>query len=928
MVPILLGSASRSVLGVVGAVLALAGCLPSQLPAHDGLARVSPRVDYGVAATWFELPNGLKVALVPEPHANLISVDVRYMVGSSADPPGKAGLAHLAEHILFQGRDEPAGPTLADRLRMVALEQNAYTTLDATHFYSVALAPQAGRLLALEAARLASGCRGIDQAVFERELAVVALEVGQRPDALRDAVYAAVFGAGHAYAHSTGGRVESLTLADVCSFVDAHYAPNRAALIVGGRFDVAAVGAAIRAQFGQLPRRATGAFARILPAAIQSRVSKLELPIARPTAMIILPAARWGSREAVDDALLDDLITRDMEIRAERRPWIVRVGHGILGGGYTAARSFYVTVADPAKLRDAVTLFVETASELQWGPTRGLSDALGRRRAVLFDQFESFLGRAVLCADALQFADQRGCRLDELLDMEGNHAMRIATRAGLMLRGPRRVLEIVPSAPNVPDAPPELDSPRVDAREIGAEVWHAQVDPAEADRPIALPAGLQTSRVTAFTLPNGLQVVMASDFSQPLVDARLVFPAGLAAGAGHDLTAYLAANLLDHDMSLRYSRDDIQTLQWLFHQGAAMYVQVTDHTTFRIRGPAELADWHLWQLSWLIRQGVYSLRQVGFARAELTRRRTRARGERDGLDSRMQVVREALFGRGHPYARGHDSELDAAINRISTGALEQFRSEHYVPRGATLIIAGRFDPAAMRQTVSDRFGDWDARAPAAAPAVPAMQPARGPTWIAYDEPRAAQVRVTLELAAMSPRAPSHAARAVLDQILRGRIELIRTALGASYGFTTGYRTTPAGDVLQIDGFVDAARAGEVVRRIVAELDSVRAGGDTLRADFVRARRSALAEALADPSIPGATGRRIESAVTRGTAITTQSAAAAVAAVKLGDVTRVIAQDLQPARMVGVVRGRSTDLAAALATAGITGAVTASAPARR
>jgi hypothetical protein len=39
----------------------------------------------------FKLPDGLTVALSPEPRANLVSVDVRYLVGAVDDPAGKSG---------------------------------------------------------------------------------------------------------------------------------------------------------------------------------------------------------------------------------------------------------------------------------------------------------------------------------------------------------------------------------------------------------------------------------------------------------------------------------------------------------------------------------------------------------------------------------------------------------------------------------------------------------------------------------------------------------------------------------------------------------------------------------------------------------------------------------------------------------------------
>ena len=52
--------------------------------------------------------------------------------------------------------------------------------------------------------------------------------------------------------------------------------------------------------------------------------------------------------------------------------------------------------------------------------------------------------------------------------------------------------------------------------------------------------------------------------------------------------------------------------------------------------------------------------------------------------------------------------------------------------------------------------------------------------------------------------------------------------------------------LAVDGMVDARRAGEVLRQMQTDLDGLRIGDAALAADFVRARRTALAAALADP----------------------------------------------------------------------------------
>jgi zinc protease len=79
--------------------------------------------------------NGLRFVIMPDATTRLAEVDVRYEVGAREDPPDKAGLAHLVEHLTFDQRpDGPAAPPLMQVLQQVTLNMNAYTEADKTHY--------------------------------------------------------------------------------------------------------------------------------------------------------------------------------------------------------------------------------------------------------------------------------------------------------------------------------------------------------------------------------------------------------------------------------------------------------------------------------------------------------------------------------------------------------------------------------------------------------------------------------------------------------------------------------------------------------------------------------------------------------------------------------------------------------------------------
>ena len=122
--------------------------------------------------------NGLRMVVIPDKNTPMVHVAVRYEVGANEDPPGKAGLAHLVEHMMFQhrflGADKP--PTF-ELIPQIATGFNAYTTWDQTHYYLDGRKEDLDAMLRLEAARMGAICNSIPPEQFDRELDVVRNEI-------------------------------------------------------------------------------------------------------------------------------------------------------------------------------------------------------------------------------------------------------------------------------------------------------------------------------------------------------------------------------------------------------------------------------------------------------------------------------------------------------------------------------------------------------------------------------------------------------------------------------------------------------------------------------------------------------------------------------------------------------------------------------
>ena len=79
------------------------------------------------------LGNGLRVVHVPSPGAGMVYVNVLYGVGARNEDFSHTGIAHLLEHLMFDGTK--AVPSFDEPLECAGGENNAFTTNDFTCYY-------------------------------------------------------------------------------------------------------------------------------------------------------------------------------------------------------------------------------------------------------------------------------------------------------------------------------------------------------------------------------------------------------------------------------------------------------------------------------------------------------------------------------------------------------------------------------------------------------------------------------------------------------------------------------------------------------------------------------------------------------------------------------------------------------------------------
>ncbi|GAB3586261.1 M16 family metallopeptidase [Calidifontibacter terrae] len=208
------------------------------------------------------LPNGLRVVVSPDPSVPIVAVNLWVGVGSRHERPGRTGLAHLFEHLMFQGSRNVAEGEHMQVLMAHGARLNATTWFDRTNYFETVPSGVLELALWMEADRHGHLLDAINQTCLDNQRAVVKEEKQQRYDnrpyghALDD-VYAHLFPETHPYHHSTIGSMADLdaaTLEDVHDFFRRHYGPNNTVLTLVG--DVTADDGVALAQkyFGDLPR--------------------------------------------------------------------------------------------------------------------------------------------------------------------------------------------------------------------------------------------------------------------------------------------------------------------------------------------------------------------------------------------------------------------------------------------------------------------------------------------------------------------------------------------------------------------------------------------------------------------------------------------------------------------------------------------------
>ena len=366
----------------------------------------------------YRLGNGLRVLLLVDKSAPVVSYHTWFGVGSRHEKPGKTGLAHLFEHLMFNETESLKAGEFDRKLEENGAESNAATWLDWTFYHESLPADRLGLAIKLEADRMAHLVLRTPQVTSEKE--VVANERRYRVDddvegTASELLYKTAF-TKHPYHWPTIGWMEDIqgfTPEDCEAFYRTYYAPNNACVVVVGDMREKDALAKIRDAYGAIPAAAIPAEDfEPEPPQLEARMVELEKPTASEKIFMGYHGPALGDADHATLSVLSEVLfggrasrvhralILDAELASDVRGWVSTFRdpglfemHLTARPGVAAKDALAALDRELDRVRTEVVTDDELArakARLELGLLQGLDTASGKAETIGF--YETVLG--------------------------------------------------------------------------------------------------------------------------------------------------------------------------------------------------------------------------------------------------------------------------------------------------------------------------------------------------------------------------------------------------------------------------------------------------------------------------------------------------------------------------------------------------------
>ena len=379
---------------------------------HD----VAPNARVVLRDTWtegctvqrFTLGNGLTIIAWPDATAPVFAYQTWFKVGSRHEEPGKTGIAHLFEHMMFKATKHHPEGEFDTLMEARGAQTNAATWVDWTYYREKLPREHLELVISLEADRMEHLVLDHDQLESEREVVKNErlMRVDNDPEGrLYETLYQRAFDV-HPYGWPTIGwmpDIIALTLEDCRTFYRRYYAPNNAVVVVVGDFDTEHLLRLIQRYYGHRDAQPIPPEnIRVEPPQLAEKRETLTLTLAAPKALYAwhappVTAPEYAALEVLneilagaDSARLYKVLVNDLELCTEvsatasgwAQPGLYEVGLTLHPGGDVARveaeldRLLAEVCESPVSQRE----IMKAVNGLEAGLLRGAADTGTRAR--------------------------------------------------------------------------------------------------------------------------------------------------------------------------------------------------------------------------------------------------------------------------------------------------------------------------------------------------------------------------------------------------------------------------------------------------------------------------------------------------------------------------------------------------------------------
>jgi len=672
--------------------------------------------------TEYSLDNGLRFLLFPDASKPTATVNVTYFVGSRHEAYGETGMAHLLEHLVFQGT--PDHPNIDQELTEHGARPNGTTSFDRTNFFETFPSTDENLewALDLEADRMVNSFISRDD--LDSEMTVVRNEMESRENSpfgiLRARTLATAY-LWHNYGKDIIGArsdVEGVPIDRLQAFYRKHYQPDNALLIVTGKFETERALELIAEKFGRVPRPDRSGGNTLWETYTREPVQDGERTVTLRRAgdvQIVLMSYHVPPGSHPDYAAID-ILAQVLGDQPSGRLYRGLVEPGLAASAGAFSQQLreagplltYAQVRTEDDLSAAVTAMNEVLVEALRSPVT--EEEVDRAKTSLLNGFErTFNNPERIALQLSEWASMGDWRLfflhrDRIEAVVPADANRVA--AEYLKPDNRTVGFFYPTddpdraeIPDLPDIASALDG--YTGREAIAAGEAFDPSPSNIER-----------RTTRYSLANGMKVaLLPKETRGNTVNARF----RVILGDEEALTGRATAGSLAGQMLMRGSSG--HTRQQIQDELDAMQAtgSVGGFLSQGFGGVQTIGE----NLGDVLRLMAEIVRQPTFPEDEFeTLREQQLAGLEQQRSDPAALAQTALGRHMNPVPPGHPSytatvdESVAALGAVTLDEARAFHREFYGPQLGTLAVVGDFDPDEIRGVIEEAFGDWESPYPA------------------------------------------------------------------------------------------------------------------------------------------------------------------------------------------------------------------------